>query len=671
MCAQVGTATLSGTIADTTGAVLPSAEITLKSTTQQYTRETTTDMRGEYVLPAIPPGSYQLIIKAKGFADETRTSIPLDSGQASTLNVTMNLAGASERVLVSEAPPLLQTTTATIGTVVQPQQIHELPLLGRSFTSLLLTAPGVSTNPTPRGGPMSAATTPNSAITNPFIGTNPSINGQRGRDNNYTLDGVDNNEPLFNGIPMQPPPEALAEMKLEAAMSSGAYGHASGANINLVTKSGTQQIHGDAWEFLRNNNLEARSFFTPVLGPYHLNQFGGTLSGPLVIPHLLKKDNGWYFFVYYEGVRIHQAANSRALVPTPEQLAGDFSGSPTIYNPYSTMVDSTGKNVRTPFPNNQIPASLLSQSALTIAKSLYPLPNLPPNLIPGQNFFNPGSSVSDGDQWNARIDHQFGQRDNFFARYTDANNPATTVAVPTLPTVYYNRLTNAEISETHIFSPTFLATSRFGLQRLDYGSLTGGDHTVASRAGTLAAFPNFEGQDVIPPISIAGYLSVSQGLAIYGPQYLLSWIGDVHKIAGNHSFEFGGSIQRTSFKTDNQSGTQEQFATTQTSNFVPNTGFGLASFVLGLPDSAGRVFGSSLGDYYGNAYSIYAQDNWRVTPKLTMNIGLRWDYASPMINRVGSGTFIYETGQYVWSKKNPITGAAATHIAGSSRTRLS
>ena len=265
------------------------------------------------------------------------------------------MAGSTQQVLVSEAPPLLQTTTATVGSVIQSEQIHELPLLGRNFTSLLLTAPGVSTNPTPRGGPLGATTGANSAITNPFVGTNPSINGQRWRDNNYTLDGVENNEPLFDGIPMQPPPEALTEMKMESAMSSGAYGHASGANINLVTKSGTNALHGDAWEFLHNNHLDARSFFVPSLGPYHFNQFGGTLGGPLVIPHLVKKDNGWYFFVYYEGIRIHQAANTTALVPTAAQLAGDFSGNPQIYNPYSTTVDSTGKRARQPFPNNQIP----------------------------------------------------------------------------------------------------------------------------------------------------------------------------------------------------------------------------------------------------------------------------------------------------------------------------
>jgi len=661
---QVGTATLSGTISDPSGAVIPGAQLSLKSTSQQFSRQAVSDSRGEYNIPAIPPGNYQLTVGAKGFTEATRTDVSLDSGQSSTLNVTMTVAGSSQQVLVSEAPPLLQTTTATVGTVIQTEQIHELPLLGRNFTSLLLTAPGVSTNPTPRGGPLSPTTGANSAITNPFIGTNPSINGQRWRDNDYLVDGVENNEPLFNGIPMQPPPEALTEMKMESAMSSGAYGHASGASINLVTKSGSNTVHGDAWEFLRNNDLEARSFFVPSLGPYHFNQFGGTLGGPLVIPKLLSKEKGWYFFVYYEGIRIHQAANTAGLVPTPAQLSGDFSGSPPIYNPYSTTVDSSGNKVRQPFPNNQIPANLLNPAAVTIATSLYPKPNLAPNVIPGDNFFNPGQSIAQGNQWNSRIDHQFGRKDNFFARYTDADNPSTTTGYPTLPSESYNRFTNAEVSETHIFNPNFLVTSRFGLQRSDYGNATGGDHTVASRAGTLDAFPPYHGQDVIPPISISGYPGLSQGLAFYGPQYILSWIADAHKISGAHSIDFGGSIVRTTFITDNQTGTQEQFTTTETSNFTPGTGVALASFMLGLPDSAGRVVGNTAGDMHGNAYSLYVQDNWRASSALTLNLGFRWDYASPLINSYGSGTFIYETGQYVWSKANPITGAAPTTTPG-------
>jgi outer membrane receptor protein involved in Fe transport len=555
---------------------------------------------------------------------------------------------------VREAPPLLQTTIATVGSTVESKQITQLPLLGRNFTSLLMVLPGVSSAKAPRGGPFSVGGT----------GNNPNVFGQRWRNNNYTFDGVSNNEPLFNGVPMLPPPEALAEMKVESGMSSGAYGHASGANINVVSKSGTNALHGDLWEYLRNEKLDARSFFVPSLGPLRWNQFGAAAGGPLVIPKLVRRENGWYLFGYYEGIRIRRAANTSALVPTDRQLEGDFGGGVPIFNPFSTATDAAGVRTRQPFPDNRIPASMIHPSSKLIATELYPRANLAPGVIPGVNYFNPGSSRQDGDQWSARVDHQFGSRDNFFARYSDARNPRATIGLPTLPSEGYQRLSNVAVSDTHVFSPTFLITGRFGMQRLNYGDFTGGDLTIARRAGTLDAFPPFAGVEVIVPIAIAGYPGLSQGRAYYGPQYINSWIADASKTAGKHTIEFGGNVQRTTFKTNNQTGIQEQFTANQTSNYTSGTGFGLASFMLGIPESAGRVIGNTEGDMYGNTYSLYVQDNWRFSPRLTLNLGIRYDYASPMINRNGSGTFVYETGQYVWNMKNPITGEEANVSPG-------
>src|SRR5581483_4637265 len=258
----------------------------------------------------------------------------------------------------------------------------------------------------------------------------------------------------------------------------------------------------------------------------------------------------------------------------------------------------------------------------------------------------------------------FGKSDSFFARYSDARNPQQTIGIPTLPSQRTVRATNIAVSDTHIFSPTFLITGRFGMQRLNYGDFTGGDLTVASRAGTLDAFPAFAGYEVIPPVSITGYPGLSQGVAYYGPQYILSWIADGHKMAGKHDLQFGGNVMRTTFKTNNMSGISEQFTSVPTSNFIPGTGFALASFLLGTPESAGRVIGNTEGDMFGNTYSLYLQDNWHILPRLTLNLGLRYDYASPMINRHGSGTFVWETGTYLWNQTNPITGAPANTSAG-------
>ena len=648
--AQVGTATLSGSVADPSGAMVVNAQVVLESTERRFTREVTTDTSGTYILTALPPGSYQLIVRAAGFRDERMTEIVLSSGQASTLSVTLNLQSAAEQVTVTEAPPLLQTTTATVGSTVEAKQVTELPLLGRNFTRAMLIVPGVSA--------VDSSDTYNRSVGN--LAVNPSFYGQRQRDNNFMLDGVKNKDPLFQHINLSPPVEAIAEMKIESGISSGAYGSSSGANINVVTKSGTNEFHGNLWEYLRNNKMNARSFFTPQLGPFKWNQFGAAAGGPFVIPKLVEKRHGWYVFGYYEGFRIRQTFNATSLLPTAQQLEGDFSRNAPIFDPYSTITNADGTFSRQQFPGNRIPANLLNQSGLLIMKTLLPLPNYPEGVIPGVNWVNPAAyNRTDSDQWSGRVDHQFGSKHSFYARYSDMRVGAENATFPALASRRSDRNLNVVASDTIVFGPGFLVTPRFGVTRMNQTVITPPIPGLAKSAGTLEAYEPFRGQEVIPPITIPGYPGLSQGVSIYGPELEWHWTGDAQKIKGRHTLDFGGGIIRTTFVTDNQTGRSVVYSTRQTSNFAANTGFGLASFVLGTPESAGRIFGSTEGDMSGNAYSLYFQDTFRVNSKLTLNLGLRWDYAAPMINRNGSGTFIFETGQYVWDIKNPITGEEA------------
>jgi hypothetical protein len=648
--AQVGTASLGGSVTDPSGSSVPHATVTLESVTQKYSRATTTNAAGEYKIPALPPGEYKLTISAAGFAPQTENGIALTSGQASTLDVKLAVASATQEVTIREAPPLLQTESATLGTTIPARQAADLPILGGSFLNLMSVAPGVA--PVPPAG----STTNFSPVGQ---STMPSVYGQRQKDNNFTLDGVENRDPNLLGVPLYPPPEAIAEMKMESGMSSGVYGHGSGATVNVVTKSGSNEWHGAGWWFLRNNDLDARSFFLPAVGAYHWDQFGGAVGGPLTIPKLVSKERAWYIFGYYEGVRIHSASNYTAFLPTAAELGGNFAGETPIYNPFTTTAGANGGSVRQPFPANQIPQNLIDPSTLLIAKTLYPSPNLPPGQIPGANFLSTLPSVTDGDQWNARADHQFGKRDSFFSRYTDARNPSHGSGLPALPGQTISRLTNVEASDTHTFSPTFLITGRFGMSRVNTVSTVTPVTGLASNSGSLAVFPAFHGLEVIPPLSISGYTGLSQAAALIGPLYQLSWIVDGQKIRGTHTFEFGGSIVHTNILADNRTD-GVTFSSSPTSNFVANTGLGFATFLLGTPDTVTRNAGNTEGKLHGNVYSWYVQDTWRAGRKLTLNLGVRWDYASPLINDYGLGTYVWETGQYVWDQKNPITGAAAT-----------
>lgn len=643
--AQVGTASLNGTVTDPSGAAVPSAEVVLESVTRKAARKTVTDSAGHYVFTSLLPDSYELVVTATGFATKKTQNVQLSSGQGSTLNVAVELGTETTTVDVGGEAPLLQTTTATMGSTVDSKQVTSLPLLGRAFTDLMLILPGASIP----GTSYWINRTPHQAGASK--GGNVSFYGQRPRNNAFYMDGVLNAELLFNSVPHYPPPEAISEMKVESGMDSGAYGFASGANISLVTKSGTNEFHGDVWEFLRNDALNARSFFEPRKGRVRWNQFGGAGGGPL--------GKGWYGYGWYEGIRIPTRSPQFALVPSDAQLAGDFSADPAIYNPYTSVVAPNGTLLsRDPFPNNQIPKNLINAGALQIVSTLWPRANLPGRSGPGgTNYLGDNVGNQTYDQWSFRADKQFGAKDTFYGRYSASRFPTKNTFFPNIQSEGYSRAINIAVSETHTFNPSFLLTTRFGWQHFkQYSSTSGPD--VATPAGTFGAFPiEFNGLKRIPSLVIAGMANVSQGFGYSGPQDTLFWTGDLQKVSGRHTLSVGGWYGRDHFRTNNQTGTQMDFLSPPTAGVgVPGTGFGFASFLLGLPSTAGRVIGNTEGDMITHYFAGYIQDSFRATPKLTVNLGLRYDFFPPSKNQHGSGTFSYELGKYVYDLPNPATG---------------
>lgn len=664
---QAGTAMLSGVVTDSSGAVIPNAEVVLQSTEESASRQTLTNSDGAYAIPAVLPGHYQLQVTAKDFQAQKLINISLGSGQGSTLNVILQPGTVVSSVVVRESTPLLDTTTATIGATLQEQQVTELPILGRNFTSLLLVLPSVVNIVGDAGtaGPGG-------------MGGLPVIYGLRPRYNNLTVDGFNSITPLFTTIGLYPPPEAIQEMKVDEVTDQGTSGWVPGANISVVTKSGTNAYHADVWEFLRNTAMNAHDYFSPTVGTVRWNQFGFAGGGPLWIPHLVSKKRNWYVFGYYEGIRSVKPTDWLNAVPTDGEMNGDFSADAPVYNPYTSTVDAQGALVsRQQFPGNRIPLgptdlcaprpTCVSPNALALAKAFYPSPNLPAGQIPGVNYIELAPGREPADQWSARVDHQFGRNDNFFGRVSYwRDEPTAPNGIPSNHYTNFTRASNSTVSDTHTFSPTMVLTARFGL--LTYSNpqqdVYNGEGDPTAIGGTLNAFPAFQGKyNLIPYISISGYNQIDQYLGFNGPEHNWEWSADTQKVLGKHTLAFGGSVLHSWFTTDNQTGTYINYSQLPTS-LGSVAGNAFASYLLGLPDSAGRVVGSTAAEMTGNSYALYFQDSFHATRNLSINAGLRWGVAAPLVNKYGNATFDMETGQARWDKTNPITGQPANARRG-------
>ena len=675
--AQVGESSLAGLVNDPTGAVVSGALISLHGADDSVIRTVQTRVDGTYLIPTLLPGRYRLTVSASGFEAQQTQPFDLTSGQTAAINFSLKVASSTAQVTVQDVAPVLQTTSESLDTTLSSSEMTSIPLLGRSFLNALSLAPGVV--PVPPAG----STTNHSPVSQ---STMPSVFGQRQKDNNFLMDGVENRDPNLLGVAIYPPPDAIREMTVDSGVGSSAYGHASGATVDVVTKSGTPSYHGTLWEYWRNNILDAKTYFTPSVGSYHWNQFGGEGGGPLLFPWLLHKKNKWYAYGYFEGVRITSPANYLATVPTPAEVSGDFSadapsdmtqcttqvvqdsaGQPfcaLIYNPFVSPDPVTGTYTRTPFDDNKVPSGMINSSAAAIAQ-YYPKPNYS---LPGQtvNWINQSGTHTNGNQWNARVDHQFGEKHSFFARYTGASNPTTAVGLPGVNSHSTDQLVNAVASDTYVPTRNFVITARYGVTGVNYFTGNTSPAGLAQSSGLGAVFPTFLGAEILPPISFDSYTGIPANDTTIGPVFQHSGIVDVQKLAGRHTFSFGGAIVNTHEVQGSLASTSLSFLRGQTGDLILSiptlqgtTGNAFASFLLGLPDSANRQLGGAVVDQTTYGYGLYVQDTWR-NGRLTLNGGLRYDYNAPPVNAYGLGTFYYEQGDYVFDKKNPITGDAAT-----------
>ena len=678
--AQVATSEISGTITDTTGAVIPGAKVTATNVATNVAHQTTADPAGHYIIPLLPPGDYTVTVEAGGFRTLIQSGISLQIAQQAKLDLTMQVGAVSETLQVTAQAPLLQTQSSATGTVVNSQLVNQLPLNGRNFIQLAILSPGVNGVGFSASGTIMSGSRPDDRRP----GTEIFSNGNREGSNNFLYDGIDDNERLTLSIVLRPAVEAVREFKIETNMYSADIGRNSGAVVDVITKSGTNDLHGSLFEFLRNSDMDARNFFNPAGTPFpsfKLNQFGGSLGGPVVIPKLYHGKNRTFFFFDYEGYRRTSQQLQLGNVPTPLMRQGNFSQTAQLYDPATTQVNPNGSGyVRTPFPGNIIPSGRFDPISYKMINA-YPMPNngtgrfnnYLANLVQAQNW----------DQGDIRIDHQISNRDTFFARYSiqdtytlvPSTYPATQIAGISMPVDLSDEASFAGTSFTpdqhavaswaHIFSPKLVNEFRSGFSRfkLDY---TAAQYAPGAALGNQLGVPNSNvtpQEQNLPIFSPANYLGIGQtrSLPIFRRENTFEEVDNMTATEGAHTLKWGIDFRRrqlTIYQT-NQGNGRFNFTPALTDSRQPAGAGGdsMASFLLGYPELIAHDYTLAWPGERGFELGTYFADDWRVTTNLTLNLGLRWDYYSPyseVANRFAN--FNINTGHLDIAGQNGVGG---------------
>ncbi len=658
---QTTNGSINGTITDPSGSAAGGVQVQVTSKDTGLQRTATTLDNGTYTIPQLQPGTYDVTIEKPGFAKENRPGVQLLVNQNATIDFTLSVAAVSQTVEVTGAPPPLDTTSATLGDVVQHQQIVGLPLNGRSFTQLTLLTPGAAPQQTGQQGAFTVQQGAGSI--------SPSVNGQRGQQNNFTMDGVLNNAIYTNTWVIAPPPDALQEFNVQSHITDSQFSISSGANINIATRSGTNDFHGAAWEFFRNDVLDARNFFDPTKPPYRQNQYGVAFGGPII------KNNTW-FEAYWEGFRSVQSLNEFASVPTAAMRAGDFSGilgsqigsdslgrpiyTNEVFNPATSRPDpnNPGNIIRDQFPGNKIPQSLLNPASLLVLQKYYPEPNLNVGQSVLPNYQFAGTNNTQSDQTGIRVDHRFGDNDTLFGRYNRTNaNLLRPEDLPTYQQTLQNYGQTLALGYTHLFGPSIVLNVHYGYTNTNFGQFdepAGQSFLSATNYDVHAPAKN--GIALGPQIGISnGFSGVSQFAIPLGPQYNHDGHADLSIVRGTHTIGAGAMIYHI-HSFDDGWGAALNFTQNATSQggLANNSGNGAASFMLGLPDSLSGFLGNTSANERAWWYGGYLQDQWQISKKLTLTYGLRYDFVEPPSygSKIVSGLDI-QTGNFLVSGPAP------------------
>ena len=604
--AQTTTGTFLGFVTDAQGAVIGGAKVTAINEGTGLTRNVTTNSSGEYVISLLPVGRYTLKFEAQNFKQRAIKGLVLELDQKAKIDAALEVGQITEVVSSEDnsGAPLTRTETAEAGTVIQNKRIVDLPLNGRQFLQLAQLTPGVAVN-APGGFGQQLA-----GVSGPRI----TVVGARESDNYFTVDGVVFTDPFYNTLSAPLSVDAIQEFKVQSNLYSAESGTLGGAQINIAIKSGANDLHGSAYGFLRNDNLDARNFFDTTKPEFRQNQFGGTIGGPVI-------KGKAFFFGNYEGLRLAKSLTRIFTVPTASMRTGQFTT--TVIDPQTGL----------PFDNNAIPDARISQ----VAKAL--LPFVPQATLSGasNNLVGAPQEINDANQFTVKTNYRYGASDEGFVRYTfydvNAYQPfgfvafaSSPISVPGFGIFIKQRSQNVGIGETRIFSPTLIGEFKFGFNRTAGGQLQQNNTVPFASQFNIAGASLDPGDQGLPRITLAPFNAfgdVATPISRRDNDYQASY--NVSSFLGRHSLNFGGLYKRVQFNPFVPSNKRGQF--TFDGRY---TGDPFGDFLLGLPSSAQGGSGSVTVYLRGNQYQGYIQDDFKATRRLTINLGLRYEYVSPL-----------------------------------------
>ena len=658
--------TVVGNVSDASGAPVASTDVTLTNLGTNEKRMSTTNSDGLYQFVNVTPGQYSVSVEKTGFKRIVRSPVRVETESTAKIDLSLQVGELTQTVEVTAQTPLLQPESSSLGQVVDTRKTDELPLNGRNPLNLTALVPSV----VPQGGSMS---NPNGQ--NPFAWGNYQIGGGMANQSMVWLDGSPVNGSYINITALIPTQDSLQEFKVATNNLTPEYGRFAGGVVNFTTKSGSNELHGEAWEFLRNRDLDANTFFnntngTPR-GAFTQNQFGFNLGGPVIIPKLFNGKNKTFFFVDYEGFRLREGVSYTETVPTAQERTGDLSGlaaqqGVSIYDPLTTCgtgapgtpaCSGTSAGNRVQFPGNMIPTNRINPTSL-ILLNLYPLPNAPGNAQGVGNWIGNSSQGGSNNETVVHIDQNVSDKQHITARYSYWGNlnlseePFSNGVCQDRCTETFNT-NNFVLGDTYSISPTTILEVRLSYQRFVYNrtpTTLGYDLTKLGWPASLNTQAVF--RDLPVPVingfdTFGTFGSQGTGSVIIDHNDNDRAAGTLTRIAGNHTLKFGAEFLRL---THNYAQTNTP---TGIFNFNPDltaanafntagSGLGLATFLLGYP-SGGSATSPNLVAASQLYPAIFANDDWHLNQKLTLNLGIRWEHSGPWTERFNNISFFNPT----------------------------